>query len=79
MIDLLIANFFSFFVNLATLLNYYYLQKTKNIFTYTIFCLITSILFLIRGILFKDYACVIFEFFWVYISIKGIKKCLEGK
>ena len=72
-------NFFSAFTNITSIGAYFFLQKTHNIFIYTIFCLINSILFVIRGIMFKDYACCIAEIFWIGLSIYGIVKIINDK
>jgi hypothetical protein len=65
-------NIFSLFVNVFCILNYLFLQKTKNIKIYTIVCLIASFMLFIKCLLFKDITGAFSEFFWIGISVYGL-------
>ena len=71
---MIIANIISFIVNLSSICAFFYLQKTKDIKLYTVFTLINSVMYFIKGLLFNDVAGSFSELFWISVSIYGLMK-----
>lgn len=74
--NLLTMNLFSTLTQVSSLMAYFYLQNTKNLLVYNIWCLTNAVLLIAKGMMFKDYACCISEIFWIALSVYGITKHL---